>query len=93
MDLKAEAWELLLNVIRRYGSDIVLQVVLWHLEHFFGITKENYLEDPEKLLKAIDEIYGSASKLLINEWCLELQDLGVPCNKGVLDALYRISNI
>ncbi len=93
MDLKAEAWELLLNVIRRYGSDTILQVVLWHLEHFFGITEENYLNNPEKLLNAIEEIYGSASKLLLNEWCLELQDLGISCKKGLLDALYRISNI
>lgn len=93
MDPREQVWLDLLNSIEKYGGETVRKVVEWHLMHAFGITKENYLDDPKKLIQALKEIYGEAFAVIEKDWCESMSSLNLRCDKGILNALESLKLI
>ena len=57
-----------LDALAEYG-EINKKVVLWHLEHTYGIKLENVQDNPELFIRALQSIFGDFEKIVETAIC------------------------
>jgi len=56
------------------SGDSIAQVIEFHLKNAYGIDPEDILEEPEKVSKAISDIYGAYAGQVESRLCFYLSE-------------------
>ncbi len=65
---KNQIARLISDALAEYG-EINKNVVLWHLEHTYGIKLENVQSNPELFIRALHSIFGDFERIVETSIC------------------------